>query len=73
MNRRQALRTAALGGAVAVHSLADTPAGDRPGGGALPKKITSVECIALEKPLTERFWMSVSPIGGFAESSRWGT
>ena len=70
MNRRQALHTAALGGAAAIHSLADTPAGDRPGGGALPKKITSVECISLEKPLSERFWMSVSPIGGFNPTAR---
>lgn len=65
MNRRKALFTAALGGVAAVDALADTPPGDRSGAGSNPRKITKVECIYLEKPLTERFWMSVSPIGGF--------
>ncbi|MDP2999847.1 MAG: mandelate racemase/muconate lactonizing enzyme family protein [Bryobacterales bacterium] len=64
MNRRQLLTGAALAGPAAIDLVANTPQGDRPRGQALPKKITGVEVLYLEKPLKDRFWMSRSPIGG---------
>lgn len=63
MERRRFLTAAAAAGVPAAQLLANTPQGDRTGGG-LPRKITRIEGIYLEKPLKERFWMSVSPIGG---------
>jgi L-alanine-DL-glutamate epimerase-like enolase superfamily enzyme len=54
----------ALMGAPAA-ALADTPAADRPCGANRPAKITKVEVSYLEKPLTDRFWMANSPIGGY--------
>jgi L-alanine-DL-glutamate epimerase-like enolase superfamily enzyme len=65
VNRRQLLRGAALAGPAAIDLVANTPQGDRPRGQGLPKKITGVEALYLEKQLTDRFWMSNSPIGGF--------
>jgi L-alanine-DL-glutamate epimerase-like enolase superfamily enzyme len=54
----------ALMGAPAA-ALADTPTADRPCGASRPAKITKVEVAYLEKPLTDRFWMANSPIGGY--------
>jgi L-alanine-DL-glutamate epimerase-like enolase superfamily enzyme len=65
MTRREVLSAAALTAPAAVGALANTPQGDRPRGQAKPARVTRVEVILLQKPLKERFWMSVSPIGGF--------
>lgn len=65
MNRRQLLTGAALTASAAVDLVADTPQADRPRGQGLPRKITGVEATYLEKTLTDRFWMSNSPIGGY--------
>ena len=54
---------AALPGAAALY--ANQPRSDRPCSSGLPRKIAKVEAFYLEKPLKERFWMSISPIGGF--------
>jgi len=58
--RRRFLGAAAL--AAPAQSLVNTPPSDRRSG--LPKKVTRLEAFTLEKPLKERFWMSISPIGG---------
>src|SRR5579885_1712742 len=63
MNRRTAMKMAVLGAPAAA--LADTPAADRPRGASRPVKIVKVEALYLEKPLTDRFWMANSPIGGY--------
>lgn len=65
MTRRDLLSAAALAAPAAVDAVANTPQSDRPRGQAKPSKVTRIEAILLEKPLKERFWMSVSPIGGF--------
>lgn len=58
--RRAILSAAALG--------APVRASERPSG--LPKKVTGIEVIVVEKPLKERFWMSISPIGGTKPMAR---
>ncbi len=63
MTRRDALKPALLGAPAAL--LADTPASERAPGAAKPLKIARVEVLHLEKPLTDRFWMANSPIGGY--------
>ena len=65
MTRRQLLSSAALAAPAAADALANTPQSDRPRGQARPIKVTRIEAVLLQKPLKERFWMSVSPIGGF--------
>ena len=65
MTRRHLLSAAALAAPAAVALVANTPQSDRPRGQAKPTKVTRIEAILLQKPLKERFWMSVSPIGGF--------
>lgn len=57
------MKMALLGAPAAA--LADTPAADRPRGASRPAKIAKVEVVYLEKPLTDRFWMANSPIGGY--------
>ena len=57
------MKMALLGAPAAA--LADTPAADRPRGANRPAKIAKVEVMYLEKPLSDRFWMANSPIGGY--------
>src|SRR5436853_1743372 len=60
--RRNFLGAAAL--ATPARWLVDMPPGDRTGSAGNPRKIVRVEALLLQQPLTERFWMSISPIGG---------
>ena len=62
MTRRKLLAATLLGGPAAL--VADAPQADRPTA-SKPLKITRVEVLHLEKPLSERFWMANSPIGGY--------
>ncbi len=61
-SRRDFLSLAAA--AVPAEMLANVSPSDRSSRGAPPTKIIRFEAIFLEKPLAERFWMSISPIGG---------
>jgi len=63
MTRRNILQSGLAAAPAAL--LADTPQPDRPSGTAKAGKISKVEVLSLEKPLTERFWMANSPIGGY--------
>ena len=65
MTRRKALAASALATPALVNLVANSPQGDRPLAQRHPAKITRVEAILLQMPLKERFWMSISPIGGF--------
>lgn len=65
MTRRHLLSAAATAAPAAVNAVANMAQSDRPRGMAKPTKVTRVEAILLQKPLKERFWMSISPIGGF--------
>jgi L-alanine-DL-glutamate epimerase-like enolase superfamily enzyme len=65
MTRRNLLSTAALAAPAAVDALANVPQSDRPRSQGKPSKITRIEATLLQKPLKERFWMSMNPIGGY--------
>ena len=65
MTRRNLISAAALAAPAAVNALANVPQSDRPRGQTKPIKITSIEATLLEKPMKERFWMSMNPIGGY--------
>ena len=60
---RRSILAGTLAGAPAA-ALAGMPQADRPRAQAKPSRVTGVEVTLLQKPLTERFWMSNSPIGG---------
>jgi L-alanine-DL-glutamate epimerase-like enolase superfamily enzyme len=62
MDRRKFM--SALAVAAPAELLANLPQSDRTKPAGMPKRITRVEALYLEKPLKERFWMSVFPIGG---------
>lgn len=62
MDRRKFM--SALTVAAPANLLANLPQSDRTKPAGMPKRITRVEALYLEKPLKERFWMSVFPIGG---------
>jgi L-alanine-DL-glutamate epimerase-like enolase superfamily enzyme len=64
MDRRKFM--GALAVAAPAELLANLPQSDRTKPAGLPKRITRVEAFLLQKPLKERFWMSVFPIGGMA-------
>ena len=66
--RRDFLGAAVL--AVPSPLLADVPPGDRSDSAGKPRKIMRVEAFLLQQPLTERFWMSISPIGGMKPMAR---
>ncbi len=61
-SRRDFLSAAAL--AAPAQLLANVPPSERSNCAGRPMKITRFESLFLQKPLTERFWMSNSPIGG---------
>jgi L-alanine-DL-glutamate epimerase-like enolase superfamily enzyme len=61
-SRRFFLQSAALAGPAQL--LANVQHSERTDCPGKPKKVTRVEALLLQKPLRERFWMSVSPIGG---------
>ena len=65
MTRRHLLSAAVLAVPSVTDAVANVPQSDRPRGQAKPTKVTRVEAILLQKALQERFWMSISPIGGF--------
>ena len=65
MTRRNLISAAALAAPAAVNALANVPQGDRPRGQTKPIKITGIEATLLEKPMKERFWMAMNPIGGY--------
>jgi len=62
MDRRNFMNLLAL--AAPVSALANEPAPSRPGTPGKPIRVTRVEAFLLQKALSERFWMSIFPIGG---------
>src|SRR6478672_5749561 len=62
MDRRNFMNLLAL--AAPVSALANEPAPSRPGTQGKPIRVTRVEAFLLQKALSERFWMSIFPIGG---------
>jgi len=62
MHRRNFL--SAIAATTPVELLANLPQSDRAKSAGMPKRITRVEALHLQKPLNERFWMSIFPIGG---------
>jgi L-alanine-DL-glutamate epimerase-like enolase superfamily enzyme len=50
--------------AAALAASAQSVAAQR-GGGGIPTKVVKAEAILLQQELKDRFWMSISPIGGF--------
>ncbi len=70
-SRRNFLCAAAVAVAGPAYAgLANVPRGNRTGAAGLPAKVTRLEAVLLEKPLAERFWMSISPIGGMKPTAR---
>src|SRR5712692_5287662 len=67
-SRRDFLSLAAA--VVPADMLANVPPSDRSSRRAPPTKIIRFEAILLEKPLAERFWMSISPIGGMKPKAK---
>ncbi len=67
-SRRKFLGGAVL--AVPAQLLANVPRSDRTSCVANPLKVTRFEAIVLQKQLRERFWMSISPIGGMKPMAR---
>src|SRR5579864_890907 len=66
--RRHFLGSAALG--LPVGMLATPPQSDRTARSMQPTKVTRIEALLLERPLTDRFWMSIFPIGGMKPVAR---
>lgn len=62
MDRRKFMSAVAV--AAPAELLANLPQSDRAKPAGMPKRITRLEAFLLQKPLKERFWMSVFPIGG---------
>jgi L-alanine-DL-glutamate epimerase-like enolase superfamily enzyme len=62
MHRRNFI--GALAAAAPVQLLANLPGSERPAPAGKPARVTRVEALLLQKPLKERFWMSIFPIGG---------
>jgi hypothetical protein len=66
--RRHFLGSAALGLPASV--LATPAQSDRDGHPVQQMKVTRIEALLLERPLTDRFWMSIFPIGGMKPVAR---
>jgi L-alanine-DL-glutamate epimerase-like enolase superfamily enzyme len=66
-NRREFLATSALVGAALAPVMAQNNSLNVPSSpkGLKKLKITKIEAILLSKPLKERFWMALAPIGGY--------
>ena len=62
IRRRRFLSSAAL--ALPASMLVNTAQADSADYSVHELKVTRVEALLLERPLTDRFWMSISPIGG---------
>jgi len=62
IRRRRFLSSAAL--ALPASMLVNTAQADSADYSVHQLKVTRVEALLLERPLTDRFWMSISPIGG---------
>ena len=62
IRRRRFLSSAAL--ALPASMLVNAAQADSADYSVHQLKVTRVEALLLERPLTDRFWMSISPIGG---------
>lgn len=66
ISRRDFLGASAAGASLANHTTTPPVWAPGPGSGEAGKcRITGIEVFHLSKPLKERFWMSLSPIGGY--------
>ena len=66
--RRRFLGSAAL--ALPAGMLVNAGGVDTTNPPAHPMKVTQIEAFLLARPLTDRFWMSLSPIGGMKPVAR---